>query len=531
MVTTVLLLWTPAFAGVTNFMRCAWLRESVSMPAETTRDGVSAAQAGAPPTIAPERRVLIFIAALASVFITQIESTIVATAMPTIVGEIGGFELLSWVFTIYLLTQAVTTPIYGRLSDLYGRKPILLFGIVLFIAASMLCGLAWNMPSLIVFRAIQGLGAGAISPVGRTLIGDIYHGADRARMQGYVSGVFIGAALLGPVVGAFLVAHTTWQMVFWFNVPLGLIAGAILIFAFKEQSQRRAGRIDVSGALLLAAGSFVLLYALAQAAMLPVVWFALLLALALILLVGFGLYERSVSEPIWPMSLWRNRMSTSGNLVSFTLGATIMGVTAYLPVYIQGVMGQSAMTAGLAIMSMSATSPIGAVAAGQIMLRSSYRVTASIGGVFFIIGTVMMTLLAAGQRAGLGDGKRLADRSRPRPQQQHLYGRDPGRVELEHARHRDRHLHLLAHFRPGARRRGFRRHPQSWLSRYLQGEGDLLTRILTPEQRATLPQETLAPLMQEFSHSLHIVFVILVVLAVATLAIGYMLPRGRSIRR
>jgi multidrug resistance protein len=501
------------------------------MPTETTREGISAAPAAAAPTIAPERRVLIFIAALASVFITQIESTIVATAMPTIVGEIGGFELLSWVFTIYLLTQAVTTPIYGRLSDLYGRKPVLLFGIVLFTAASMLCGLAWNMPSLIVFRAIQGLGAGAISPVGRTLIGDIYHGADRARMQGYVSGVFIGSALLGPVVGAFLVAHTIWQMVFWFNVPLGIIAGTILVLVFKEQSGRRPGRIDVSGALLLAAGSFVLLYALAQSAMLPVLWFTLLLALALILLVGFGFYERSVSEPIWPMSLWRNRMSTSGNLVSFTLGATIMGVTAYLPVYIQGVMGQSAMTAGLAIMSMSASSPIGAVAAGQIMLRSSYRVTASIGGVFFIIGTVMMTLLGGGSGLGwvmassllIGLGLGLNNNTYMVAIQAESDWSTRGIATGTFIFSRIFGQALGAAAFGGILNLG--------LSRYLQGEGDLLTRILTPEQRAKLPQETLAPLMQEFSHSLHIVFMILVVLAVASLAIGYMLPKGRSIRR
>jgi len=500
------------------------------MAAETTRDGISAAPAMAAPTIAPERRVLIFIAALASAFITQIESTIVATAMPTIVGEIGGFQLLSWVFTVYLLTQAVTTPIYGRLSDLYGRKPLLLFGIGLFIASSILCGFAWNMPSLIAFRAIQGLGAGAISPVSRTLIGDIYHGAARARMQGYVSAVFIGAALLGPVVGAFLVAHTIWQMVFWINVPLGLIAGAILILVFKERFARRSARMDIGGALLLAAGSFVLLYALAQSAVLPVLWFALLLALAVIILVSFGFYERSVSEPIWPMSLWRDRMSTSGNLVSFTLGATIMGVTAFLPVYIQGVMGQSAMTAGLAIMSMSATSPLGAVAAGQIMLRSSYRVTASIGGVFFIIGTVMMTLLGAtsgpgwvlvsGLMIGLGLG----------------FSNNTYMVAIQaESGWSTRGIATGAFifsriFGQAIGAAAFGGILNLGLSRYLQGEGDLLTRILTPEQRATLPAETLAPLMHEFSHALHIVFVILVVLAVASLAIGYMLPKGRGIR-
>jgi multidrug resistance protein len=496
------------------------------MSAETMRD-----EAAAGPAIAPERRVLIFIAALASVFITQIESTIVATAMPTIVGEIGGFDLLSWVFTIYLLTQAVTTPIYGRLSDLYGRKPILLFGIGLFIVASMLCGLAWNMPSLIFFRAIQGLGAGAISPVGRTLIGDIYHGADRARMQGYVSGVFIGSAVLGPIVGAFIVAHTIWQMVFWFNVPLGLIAGGILMLVFKERFERRPGRLDVVGALLLAAGSFVLLYALAQSAVLPVVWFAALMALAVILIVAFGLYERSVSEPIWPMSLWRDRMSTSGNLVSFSLGVTIMGVTAYLPVYIQGVMGQSAMTAGLIITAMSATSPIGAVVAGRIMLRSSYRVTASIGGIFYIIGTVMMVMLAAtsgpiwimagASMIGLGLGLNNNTYMVAIQAESSWSTRGIATGAFIFSRIFGQALGAAA----------FGGILNAGLSRYLQGEGDLLSRILTPEQRASLPPETLAPLLQEFSHALHIIFIIVTVFAVASLAIGYMLPKGRSIRR
>jgi multidrug resistance protein len=500
------------------------------MPAETTQDGISAAQAAAP-AIAPEKRVLIFIAALASAFITQIESTIVATAMPTIVGEIGGFDLLSWVFTIYLLTQAVTTPIYGRLSDLYGRKPILLLGIGIFIVASVLCGFAWNMPSLIAFRAIQGLGAGAISPVGRTLIGDIYHGAERARMQGWVSGVFIGAALIGPVAGAFLVAHTIWQMVFWINVPLGLIAGTILITVFKERFERRPGRIDVVGALLLTAGSFVLLYGLAQAAVLPLPWFVALTALGLLLLVAFGFYERSVTDPIWPMNLWRDRMSTSGNLVSFTLGATIMGVTAYLPVYIQGVMGQSAMVAGLTIMSMSATSPIGAVVAGQIMLRSSYRVTASIGGIFYIAGTVMMAMLGAtsgpswvvvsGTLIGIGLGLNNNTYMVAIQAESSWSTRGIATGAFIFSRIFGQALGAAAF--GGILNLG--------LARYLQGEGDLLTRILTPEQRATLPADTLAPLMQEFSHSLHIVFMILAALAVATLAIGYMLPKGRSIRR
>jgi multidrug resistance protein len=494
--------------------------------AETTKDELSAAS-----SVTAERRVLIFIAALASVFITQIESTIVATAMPTIVGALGGFELLSWVFTVYLLTQAVTTPIYGRLADLYGRKPVLLFGIALFLVGSILCGLAWDMPSLVVFRAVQGLGAGAISPVGRTLIGDVYHGADRARMQGWVSGVFVSAAVIGPVVGAFLVAHTIWQMVFWINVPLAVAAAAILIWALKERIERRRARIDVGGSLLLAAGTFVLLYALAQSAVLPWGWFAALLTLAFVVLAGFVFYEQSVAEPIWPMSLWRDRMSTSGNLVSLSLGATIMGITAYLPVYIQGVMGESAMTAGLTIMSMSATSPIGAVLAGRIMLRSSYRVTATIGGVFYIAGSVMMTMLGAHSGPGwvmasgllIGLGLGLNNNTYMVAIQAECGWSNRGIATGAFIFSRILGQALGAATFGGILNAG--------LSRYLQGGGDLLTRILTPEQRATLPAETIAPLMQEFSRSLHIIFVILAVLAVATLAIGWMLPKGRGLRR
>jgi multidrug resistance protein len=502
------------------------------MPAETTRDAIEAAHATSAPTIAPERRVLIFAAALASVFVTQIESTIVATALPTIVGQIGGFDLLSWVFTVYLLTQAVTTPIYGRLADIYGRKPILLFGIGLFIVASALCGLAWNMPSLVVFRAIQGLGAGAISPVGRTLIGDIYHGADRARMQGYVSGVFIGSAVLGPAVGAFIVAHTIWQMVFWFNVPLGLIAGGILMVVLKEKIERqRRAKIDVAGVLFLSLGSFVLLYALAQSAVLPTLWLVLLLALSVAVLVAFGFYERTVAEPIWPMSLWRDPMSTSGNLVSLSLGIAIMGVTAYLPVYIQGVMGQSAMTAGLIITAMSASSPIGAVVAGRIMLRSSYRVTASIGGIFYIIGTMMVVMMtaasgllwvmAAGLMIGVGLGLNNNTYMVAIQAESSWSTRGIATGAFIFSRIFGQALGAAA----------FGGILNAGLSHYLQGEGDLLSRILTPEQRASLPPETLAPLMQEFSHALHIIFIIITAFAIATLLIGYMLPKGRSIRR
>jgi len=156
-------------------------------------------------------------------FMAAMESSIVATAMPTIVAELGGFHLFSWAFAAYLLPQAVTIPIYGRLADLYGRKRVFFAGAGLFLFASTLCGLAWGMLPLVLFRALQGAGAGAIQPIAITIIGDIYQPTERARVQGYISGVFGVAAIIGPMLGAFLVEHVTWSLVFWINLPIGAV--------------------------------------------------------------------------------------------------------------------------------------------------------------------------------------------------------------------------------------------------------------------------------------------------------------------
>ena len=176
------------------------------------------------------RRRLVLAACLIATFMAAVESTIVATIIPTIVSDLGGFDLFTWVFTVYLLTQAITIPVYGRLADLYGRKPVFLFGTALFLAGTILCGLAWNMPSLVCFRVLQGCGAGAIQPIAATILGDIYTPAERGRIQGLVSSVFGVSAVIGPSLGAFLVAHTGWRAVFWVNVPIG-IASIIMIAA------------------------------------------------------------------------------------------------------------------------------------------------------------------------------------------------------------------------------------------------------------------------------------------------------------
>ncbi|HEY3917200.1 MAG TPA: MFS transporter [Stellaceae bacterium] len=495
------------------------------MPAEAVEPGTSAA-----PAIGTQNRVLVFIAALASVFITAIESTIVSTAMPTIVASLGGFDLLSWVFTSYLLTQVVTVPIYGRLSDLYGRKPILLIGAGLFLIGSVLCGFAWSMLSLVCFRVVQGLGAGALMPVGRTLIGDIFNGPERARMQGVVSSVFIGAAVLGPMVGAFLATHTIWPMIFWVNVPIALIAGAILFWGFRERIEKRRHRIDWGGALLICLGTGALMFALAQTSSLGLGLAAALVVAAVVVLAIFVLYERSVPEPIWPMSLWQDRVASSGNLVSLALGATTMGIAAYLPVYIQGVIGDSALVSGMTIMAMSAAGPVGAMAAGQAMLRTSYRTTASVGAAIYIVGSVMMTLLdaqssaawaaASGLLMGLGIGMNNNTYLVAVQSESAWNQRGIATSALVFSR-------ILGQAIGAAAFGGIL---NAALARYLNGHGDLVTQIMTPSGRAALPAATVGPVIAQFDHALHLIFYILVVLAIAVMAVGLMLPEGRGIR-
>ncbi len=484
------------------------------------------------PRPAPNR-ILLFVAALATNFVTAIEATIVATAMPTVVADLGNFELLSWVFTAYLLTQVVTIPVYGRLSDLYGRKPILLFGMALFLIGSVLCGFAWSMASLVAFRVVQGLGAGALMPVARTLVGDLYHGPERARMQGYVSSVFVAAAVLGPVVGGFIATHTIWPLVFWVNLPLGLFAAAILIWVLHEQVERKKHKIDWGGAVMLAAGTGAMMFALAEISKLGPWVTGALLAAAAVLLVAFSFYERAVVEPIWPPSLWRDRMVTSGNLVSLAIGCAMMGIAAYLPVYMQGVIGTTAVISGMTIMAMSATSPIGAVLAGRIMLRRSYRTAALTGGAMFLLGTFMMTFLAptspvawamaSGLCMGLGIG--LSNNTYMVSMQT-----ETGWSQRGVATSTFIFCRILGQSIGTAAFGGIL---NARLAPFLNGTGegdDLVAKVMSPALRQSLPPDALARLLHALDGALHTVFWILVGFSAVVLATGLLLPRGRSLK-
>jgi EmrB/QacA subfamily drug resistance transporter len=328
-----------------------------------------------------------------SIVLTATEGSIVATAMPTIVADLGGFDLFSWAFAVFLLTQAVSIPIYGRLADQYGRKPVFFAGASLFLVASLLCGLAWGMDSLILFRALQGAGAGAIQPIATTIVGDIYTPAERARVQGYLSGAFGAAAVFGPPLGAFLVEQASWSFVFWINLPIGAVSFAMLALFLHERREAQEHRIDFAGSALLSLGAGALMLVMIQAHSLSLAAIIALTAggvLALFLMIR---HERRAPEPIFPAALWRTRVIALGNLGGFASGAVVMAVGGYLPTYVQGAMGESVLAGGMALAAGSVSWTFAAVIAGRLMVRTSYRLAAVIGGISLFIGSVMLAAL------------------------------------------------------------------------------------------------------------------------------------------
>src|SRR5215470_9096210 len=258
------------------------------------------------------RRRLVMTAVMLAIFMVGTDAYIVATAMPTIVADLGRFRLFSWAFAAFLLAQAVTIPIYGRLADLYGRKRVFFAGTSIFLVGSQLCGCAWSMPTLVIFRALQGIGAGAIQPIATTIIGDIYTPVERARMQGYVSGMFGIAAVIGPTLGAFVVEHISWSLVFWVNLPIGAATFVMFGLYLHEHREPHRHRIDYLGSALLMLGIGAPMLALVQIGNADGLSLAALVALGAVALTVLLLHERRAAEPMLPLRLWRNRVVATG---------------------------------------------------------------------------------------------------------------------------------------------------------------------------------------------------------------------------
>jgi EmrB/QacA subfamily drug resistance transporter len=363
--------------------------------AELTVEQVSATEA--------DNRGAIVGALMLAIGLAAIDSTIVATAVPQIVADLGSFSLFPWIFSIYLLTQAVTVPIYGRLSDVFGRKPVLLFGVAGFLVGSVLCAVAWSMVTLIIFRGLQGLAAGAILPTTTTIVGDLYAPAERGKVQGWISSVWGVSAIVGPTLGGFFAEYWTWRGIFWLNLPLGLGAAWLIQRHLHERVQRRTHRIDYAGAVTLTAACSLLILALLEGG---VSWawgsaasIALFAGSALLLAV-FLQIERTVAEPILPLWVFKHRILLAGNVSGLAIGAILIGQTTYVPTYAQRVVGVGAVVAGLAMATMTIGWPIAATLAPRVYLRIGYRPTALLGGAIATVACLLFALFV-GEGSGI----------------------------------------------------------------------------------------------------------------------------------
>ncbi|KQW47284.1 disulfide bond formation protein DsbA [Nocardioides sp. Root1257] len=338
----------------------------------------------------------ILLAVMLSLGLVAIDSTILATAVPAVVDDLGGFTQFPWLFSIYLLAQAVTVPVYAKLADQYGRKPVMLVGIGLFLLGSLLCGLAWSMGALIAFRAVQGLGAGAVQPMCMTIVGDIYTLEERAKVQGYVASVWAISAVIGPTLGGVFADYVSWRWIFLVNLPLGLLAGAMIWRNFHERVERRAHRIDYAGSVLLTGGAVLLLLGLLEGG---VRWewdsltSILLFAVAAVLLAGFVLVERRAVEPVLPLWLFRHRVVVAAMATSLVVGVLMMGLTTYIPLYAQSVLGYGAVMSGFALAAMTLGWPLAASNSGRLYLTVGFRTTMLIGGAIGAIGTALLLLI------------------------------------------------------------------------------------------------------------------------------------------
>lgn len=340
----------------------------------------------------------ILIALMLSTGLVAIDSTIVATAVPSIVRDVGGFSSFPWLFSAYLLAQAVSVPIYGKLSDMVGRKPIILTGIGLFLLGSVLCGVAWSMPSLIAFRALQGLGAGAVLPVSITIAGDIYSLEERAKVQGYLASVWAVSSVVGPSLGGAFSALGIWRGIFLVNIPLCILAGWMLVRTLHEDVERARHTVDYAGAALMAASLGLLILGALQGGEAwawdsPVSFGVFGVGAAL--LVAFILVERRAPEPILPSWVVSRRLLVTTALASFGVGAVMIGLTSYVPTFLEGALSVSPLVAGLALAALTLGWPLSASQAGRFYLRIGFEATGLIGISITVAGLAILALTSA----------------------------------------------------------------------------------------------------------------------------------------
>jgi EmrB/QacA subfamily drug resistance transporter len=358
----------------------------------SSRQEPGAEQQGDPPIT--REQLIVTAGVLCAISVAALDFSVVGTAMPTIIGQLGGLSDYAWVFTGYMLTSTTTVPLFSKFADMYGRKPIFLFGLAVFVLASLLCGIAGSMLELILFRALQGLGAGALQPIAFTIVGDIYTPSQRARIQGLFSAVWGTSAVIGPALGGIITTTIGWPWVFFINLPVGLIAAVIVLRTFHEKFERRPHRIDWAGMATLTGGVALLLYALSEGGDTlgygSIAFFALM-AISFGTLAAFVMIERRVAEPLIDFGLLRVPVIRAGLAVGTLSGVVMFGLTTFVPPLVQGVRLGTPVEAGIAVAGLSIGWPVGSVIGGRLMLRYGSRNLVIGGTALHIVGTGLLT--------------------------------------------------------------------------------------------------------------------------------------------
>jgi EmrB/QacA subfamily drug resistance transporter len=342
------------------------------------------------------RRWAVTAGVMTGMFIAALEATVVGTAMPTVIASLGGLNHYSWVFSAYLVTSTVTVPVWGKLSDLYGRRLLYQIGIAVFLLGTLLSGFSASMTQLIIFRAVQGLGAGALIPLGMTIIGDIFTLEERARMQALFSGVWGLSSVIGPVVGGFITDQISWRWVFFVNIPIGIAAALIIGFALKEPKQTEKPSIDYAGAALLMTAISLLMLALVEGGATLATLFSprnlLLCGGAVILLIIFGWVEKTAKDPIIPFDLFRNRTVSVSVTAGFLAGVAMFGAISFVPLFAQGALGLTATTAGSLLTPLMLSWVLMSIVGGRVLLRIGFRSISIVGFFILSVGFIFLAL-------------------------------------------------------------------------------------------------------------------------------------------
>ncbi|GHO44878.1 MDR family MFS transporter [Ktedonospora formicarum] len=492
-----------------------------------------------------QARILVTIGLMLGMALTALDTTIVGTAMPSIVSKLGGVTLYAWVISVYLLTSTTTVPIYGKLADLYGRKLLLLIGTALFLIGSIACGMSQNMVQLILARALQGLGAGAVQPLVLTIIGDLFSLEERARVQGLFSGVWGLSSIVGPALGGLIVDNLSWSWVFFINIPFGLISALLLIFALKENVTRQKHSLDYLGAATLTGSAVALLFAIQQGGT-TWAWDSLpsisLFVVAALLLALFIWTELRASEPILPLSLFKNRFVALGSIGGVVLGTVMFGLSSYLPLYVQGVKGGSATDAGLFLTPQLISWPIAAVLSGRLAIRVGYRFTAILGGILVVAGSfcvaffnaqtptlwAVFPMIAIGAGLGLISNVNILSVQNSVPW--NLRGVATASTQFFRTMGGTVAIAIMGTVLNGQMQPRFAailaRYPG--LAKSLSTQDSPANLLVRPESRSLLPVQLLPQLEGALMQSLFWVYLMVAFVAVVALLIAFAYPRGRA---